>query len=99
MIISDYINLESIQNETYDLVMCLGPLYHLMSGEERTKCINECKRILKPKGILAVAYISRFATFLNMIHRNASNINDFGLRNISKIGKDVSIILLIRKLN
>lgn len=84
----DALNLENIQSETYDVVLCLGPLYHLMSAEERTQCIKECKRVLKPNGILAVAYISRFATFINMIHRNTSNINDIGLRNILKTGKE-----------
>ncbi|MBU5591526.1 class I SAM-dependent methyltransferase [Clostridium sp. MSJ-4] len=82
------LDLNAFSEETFDMVLCLGPLYHLMNKEERDKCIKECKRVLKSDGILATAYISRFATFINMIHRNTKNINDHGLRNISKTGKE-----------
>lgn len=49
-----------IPDESQDVVVILGPLYHLQSLQERTQAIAEAKRILKPSGILAVAYISRY---------------------------------------
>ncbi|MDC5806510.1 class I SAM-dependent methyltransferase [Vibrio europaeus] len=49
-----------LENESQDVCVILGPLYHLKSQLERERAIIEAKRILKPGGILAVAYISRF---------------------------------------
>jgi ubiquinone/menaquinone biosynthesis C-methylase UbiE len=83
------LDLNSLSESSFDVVLCLGPLYHLTTEEERNQCIAECLRVLKPGGILAVAYISRFATFVNYIHRNKANINDEGLQNISRQGLEV----------
>ncbi|MCG9688147.1 class I SAM-dependent methyltransferase, partial [Vibrio tubiashii] len=49
-----------LENESQDVCVILGPLYHLKSQLERERAIIEARRILKPGGILAVAYISRF---------------------------------------
>ncbi|WP_434527515.1 class I SAM-dependent methyltransferase [Vibrio sp. K4] len=49
-----------IESDSQDLCVILGPLYHLKTKNERDQAISEVKRILKPNGILAVAYISRF---------------------------------------
>lgn len=80
------LNLSSFSEGSFDTVLCLGPLYHLITEEDRRKCIEECLRVLKPGGILAAAYISRFSTFVNYILRDKENINDRGLQNISKQG-------------
>jgi len=82
------LNMDFAENESFDVVLCLGPLYHLMNEQDREKCIRECIRVLKPNGVLAVAYISRYATFINMIIRNTSSINDLTLRNIPRMGKE-----------
>lgn len=49
-----------IESGSQDVCVILGPLYHLQTQEERDQAISEANRILKPNGILAVAYISRF---------------------------------------
>ncbi|QUM76926.1 class I SAM-dependent methyltransferase [Moritella sp. 24] len=49
-----------IDSNSHDLCVILGPLYHLQTQEERDQAIEEAYRILKPDGVLAVAYISRY---------------------------------------
>lgn len=49
-----------IKSNSQDICVILGPLYHLKTQQERELAINEALRILKPNGVLAVAYISRF---------------------------------------
>ncbi|MCW8330170.1 methyltransferase domain-containing protein [Photobacterium sp. SDRW27] len=49
-----------IESHSQDLCVILGPLYHLQTQEQRNQAISEANRILKPGGILAVAYISRY---------------------------------------
>lgn len=46
-------------SESFDVVLCLGPMYHLIYEKDREKCISESLRILKKGGILAVAYINK----------------------------------------
>lgn len=50
------LNLTKEQDNTYDLVLLFGPLYHLISFEEKVKALQEAKRILKPNGIIMISY-------------------------------------------
>ena len=48
-----------------DMVLLLGPLYHLTERKDRLAALHEVYRILKPGGILFAAAISRFASLLD----------------------------------
>ena len=56
--VGDATNLAGIADASYDVVLCLGPLYHL-KPEERDACISECKRICAPGGFIAFAFINK----------------------------------------
>ena len=45
-----------IKDNTYDLTLLLGPMYHLITKEEKIKALNEAKRITKKNGIIMIAY-------------------------------------------
>ena len=51
------IKLDMFEDNTFDLILLFGPMYHLVTKEEQLKALNEAKRILKPNGILLVAYV------------------------------------------
>jgi ubiquinone/menaquinone biosynthesis C-methylase UbiE len=51
--------LNQYKSNSFDVVTCLGPMYHLTDEFDRIKCINEALRVLKPGGILAIAYINK----------------------------------------
>ncbi len=61
--VNDASNLKQYEDETFDIVLCMGPLYHIIDTAIREKCINECNRVLKKGGILVVSYINRFSAF------------------------------------
>lgn len=84
--LGDALDLSQFSSNIFDVVLCLGPLYHLANLDDRIKCIDECVRVLKPGGILAVAYINRYAQYVIHIGRDKENINDKYLRNISELG-------------
>jgi SAM-dependent methyltransferase len=48
-----------------DVVLMLGPLYHLTEQADRIRALSEARRALKPGGILFAAGISRFASMLD----------------------------------
>ncbi|MDE5630186.1 MAG: class I SAM-dependent methyltransferase, partial [Bacilli bacterium] len=50
-------NLSKFSNECFDITLLFGPLYHLISKEEKIKALSEAKRITKKGGIIFVAYI------------------------------------------
>jgi len=85
-LLGNALDMKEIEDNSFDAVLCLGPLYHLTNEEQRKQCIKESLRVLKPGGVLAIAYINRVATFVNYIHRNVHNINNAGLWNITKTG-------------
>ncbi|MCR5283131.1 MAG: class I SAM-dependent methyltransferase [Lachnospiraceae bacterium] len=49
-------NLSGIKDESFDLVLLLGPLYHLHAFEDRQKALLEAKRVLRRDGYLLAAY-------------------------------------------
>lgn len=48
-----------------DVVVLLGPLYHLTEPAERDSALLEAWRVLKPGGVVAAVGISRFAALLD----------------------------------
>lgn len=52
-----------------DVVLLLGPLYHLTAREDRLVALREARRVLKPGGVVAAAYISRLASTLDGMAR------------------------------
>jgi ubiquinone/menaquinone biosynthesis C-methylase UbiE len=53
-----------------DLVLLLGPLYHLTEASDRARALEESARVLKPGGILLAAAISRWASLLDGLARD-----------------------------
>jgi SAM-dependent methyltransferase len=51
--------------QSADVVLLLGPLYHLIDAEDRRQALREAHRVLVPGGLLFAAAISRFASALD----------------------------------
>ncbi|HCW73848.1 MAG TPA: class I SAM-dependent methyltransferase [Clostridiaceae bacterium] len=52
------IDLSMYEDESYDVVLLFGPLYHIENEEYRTMCLREAKRVLKPDGKIFMSFIS-----------------------------------------
>jgi ubiquinone/menaquinone biosynthesis C-methylase UbiE len=52
-------------DQSADVVLLLGPLYHLIDAEDRRRALEEAYRVLVPGGVLFAAAISRFASALD----------------------------------
>ncbi|MBD2093513.1 class I SAM-dependent methyltransferase [Microcoleus sp. FACHB-1515] len=58
--------LVGIENAIADVVLLLGPLYHLCSLSARQMAVQEAARILKPEGLLFAAGINRLVYFRDL---------------------------------
>lgn len=54
-----------LSDNEYDVVLLLGPLYHLVSESDRIRSLQEAIRILKPRGQLFAAAICRYGSILD----------------------------------
>jgi len=54
---------------TVDVVLLLGPLYHLTDRQDRIQALREARRVLRPGGRLFAAAISRFAALIDLLIR------------------------------
>ncbi|MCM1182791.1 MAG: class I SAM-dependent methyltransferase [Roseburia sp.] len=59
----DATDMSVFEDNSFDVVLNMGPFYHLITESEREKCLSECIRVLRKGGLLVTAYIPRFYVF------------------------------------
>jgi len=64
---------------TADIVLLLGPLYHLTDPGDRARSLQEAARVLRPGGRLFAAAISRWASALDGLARDVLQDPRFAL--------------------
>jgi len=75
------------ENESMDLVLLMGALYHLRTKESRIKCLTEAFRVLKPGGHVICTVINRYTALVSTIKFNLFHIFDFEtLEKVMKTG-------------
>lgn len=58
------VDLSRFQDNSYDIVLLLGPMYHLFTQEDKLKALSEAIRVTKKNGVVFVAYCGNDATIL-----------------------------------
>lgn len=54
----DAVDLSRFADNTFDVTLVLGPLYHLYNLEDQKKAISEAIRVTKKGGVVAIAYLT-----------------------------------------
>ena len=57
------VDLGMLASGRFDAVLLMGPLYHLLTAEERAQAVAEALRVLKRHGVVFASFITRFAPF------------------------------------
>ncbi len=57
-------NLYFLEDETYDVTLLLGPMYHLFTEEDQLQALSEALRVTKKGGVLMTAYCGNEATMV-----------------------------------
>jgi len=63
--------------DSADVVLLLGPLYHLVDARDRQAALAEVARVLRPGGILIAAGIARWASALDGLSRELLRDHEF----------------------
>ena len=50
------LDLSFLEDDTYDVTLLLGPMYHLYTKEDQLRALSEAVRVTKPGGKILVAY-------------------------------------------
>lgn len=83
------LNLKKFKDESFDVVILFGPMYHLFSLQDKVQALTEAKRITKKGGYIFVAYLlSDYAIIRHgfMDNKIRESINN------NKIDKNYNII-------
>lgn len=57
-------DLHFLEDNTYDITLLLGPMYHLFTVEEQLQALSEAIRVTKKGGIIYTAYCNNDATMV-----------------------------------
>ena len=64
------LDLSRFRDDSFDIVLLFGPLYHLHSEDDKLRCIAEAKRVCKPGGKLFFAFLSNDMVILTMFSQH-----------------------------
>ena len=62
-------DLSCYKDNSFDVVLLFGPLYHLTEKEEREKCVSEVWRVLKTGGKVFASFIPHLAGSIALVQR------------------------------
>lgn len=51
------LDLSAFSDNTYDITLLLGPLYHLYTKEDKRQALREAVRVTRPGGVIFTAYV------------------------------------------
>jgi 2-polyprenyl-3-methyl-5-hydroxy-6-metoxy-1,4-benzoquinol methylase len=60
---ANVLDLSGFAEASFDVVLLLGPLYHLHKLEDRQTALRQARHLLKPGGLIFTSVITRFASF------------------------------------
>jgi S-adenosylmethionine-dependent methyltransferase len=65
---------QHISEGSFDIVLCLGPLYHLLRPDERTQVVRNSIYAAKTGGFVVLAYVSVYAHLRDMARRDPARL-------------------------
>ena len=73
------LDLSMYEDNTFDMTLVLGPLYHLFKDEERDKVIEEAIRVTKSGGIIYYAFILSDLAMINWGFEKGNLVPNMGI--------------------
>ena len=61
-------------DEAFEAVLCMGPVYHMVKADDRERIIRECMRVLAPGGLLFVTFITSYAPLMRYVRNTPGQL-------------------------
>ena len=96
------LDLSQYENDLFDAVLILGPMYHLYNEEDKIKVLNEAKRVVKKDGYIFAAYCMNEATVIQDAFKDMGNNmleylkNNMFTKDYACISEPVDLFELVR---
>lgn len=71
----DATDMSIFSDESFDVVLNMGPFYHLLQEEQREMCLSESLRVLRKDGLIFTAYIPRTYVFQHAALQNSQYLD------------------------
>ena len=92
-VLADARDLSQLAPQSFDAVLMMGPLYHLVVKADRQQAIQQAFALLKDNGLLFSSFISRFGIFGDLMGDHPEWIeNQAEVRSILEMGKDPGLL-------
>lgn len=82
----DATDMSCFADDSFDIVLNMGPFYHLITEEQREKCMKECLRVLRKGGLLVTAYIPRYYVFQYIATSNEKYLDEHLAKQLIETG-------------
>jgi|SRR5690554_1567158 2-polyprenyl-3-methyl-5-hydroxy-6-metoxy-1,4-benzoquinol methylase len=84
------IDLSRYDDNSFDVIILFGPLYHLLESDERNKCVSEVYRVLRPNGIVFASFIPYLSGAVGVVSRASyfpQQVNEDNLSEVFRTGR------------
>ena len=70
------LDMPRFEDSSFDVVLCMGAMYHLPSEKEKVQAIKECTMVCRTGGLIVLSYLNYFAVVAADVQKGLSNLKD-----------------------
>lgn len=73
--VCNVLDLSLFKDNSFDVVLCMGAMYHLPSDDEKMKAIQECTRVCKQDGMVVLSYLNYYPVVADGVDKGLGNLD------------------------
>ena len=70
------LDLSRFEENSFDVVLCMGAMYHLPTDNEKTQAFRECRKVCKPGGLVVLSYLNYFAVVVAEVGKGLGDLDE-----------------------
>jgi 2-polyprenyl-3-methyl-5-hydroxy-6-metoxy-1,4-benzoquinol methylase len=74
--VCNVLDLSRFNDNSYDVVLCMGAMYHLPSDKEKLQAIQECTRVCKVGGLVVLSYLNYYSIVAAEVSKGLGDLDD-----------------------
>lgn len=74
--VCNVLDLSRFADNSFDVVLCMGAMYHLPTDNDKIRAIRECAKVCKPRGLVVLSYLNYFPVIAAEVSKGLDNLNE-----------------------